>query len=357
MLDCTGSNSYSLGCGMFDNLNVFQSEETTKVKWGENEILQFSTVSTSKSLCADQEYNNPTPIFTAIENQQWSNVLSILRNKTNRNQLNIWIVKKTSSGDIEWRKSSLHSALLCQAPLDVVKLIIELSPQLASLSDNEGNLPIHIAFKIDARDEILYQLLVAYPLGTNAKNIDGLNPLQCGIYKDPNNYRWKVIGTYTAMMKNMKKKETAIVEGTTAKSKRLKKVFEMEIDHLNIEFNTKINECNSHLIASQKEVLGKQEIISQLQEKLVKGSSNMIELQDELRNLNEAKLNVENQLKTAQDDFQKLSSVQSSLQKTHQDSILQEQALKHKVQELQDQLSEYRSSFFGGQIKDFFNCE
>ena len=360
MLDCTGNReSYVLGCGMLDTLNPFQNDQsTTQIKWGKNETRPYSTHSSANTTYEVADYDsNPTPLYKSIESKKWTTTLKILNDKNvNTKQASAWISRRNKDGGLQWRMTCLHSCILSNAPHEVIKSLLEVAPHIASCADDNGMVPLHLAFQNGASDEIIYELLVAFPMGIDAKDKERRTPLQCGISSEPNNYRWKMIGTYIAVMKVQKKKEIAAADGSNAKITRVKKMYELEMEHLNLEFDSKINECNSKLINSEKEILNKQEIIAELKDELKQEAEKNKSLQKSLENSKIQHETMEKRLQLKENEIIEAIASKNLIEKRHNELISREIDLNKKVSKLENELHDYRNSFFGGSFRSLFDC-
>jgi hypothetical protein len=81
-----------------------------------------------------------------------------------------WVAKK--------KQTILHHACLFRAPATVIKLILYVAPELASVRNEDGETALHWAIRLSAPNEIIKLLLAANPTsGTHARDKDGNTPL------------------------------------------------------------------------------------------------------------------------------------------------------------------------------------
>lgn len=73
--------------------------------------------------------------------------------------------------------TSLHHACLFRAPLDVIEAMIFAASELASLGNDQGELPLHWAVRLTLSLKVLAILLEAYPRSGFVKDNEGITPL------------------------------------------------------------------------------------------------------------------------------------------------------------------------------------
>lgn len=72
----------------------------------------------------------------------------------------------------------LHAAIAHLAPKAIVQLILELNPEAVRCPDNNGNLPLHLAFMTNMKDVSCF-LLKTYPEAVTVANGVGSLPVEC----------------------------------------------------------------------------------------------------------------------------------------------------------------------------------
>jgi hypothetical protein len=106
--------------------------------------------------------NNPSNSLTRehldpITSRKWKTAL-------------VWIAKK--------KQTILHHACLFRAPANLIALILYLAPELASVTNEDGETALHWAIRLSAPNEIIKMLLAANPTsGTHSRDKDGNTPL------------------------------------------------------------------------------------------------------------------------------------------------------------------------------------
>jgi ankyrin repeat protein len=81
-----------------------------------------------------------------------------------------WVAKK--------KQTILHHACLFRAPAILIEIILYAAPELAHVTNEDGETALHWAIRLSAPNEIIKMLLAANPTsGTHARDKDGSTPL------------------------------------------------------------------------------------------------------------------------------------------------------------------------------------
>jgi hypothetical protein len=76
------------------------------------------------------------------------------------------------------KQTILHHACLFRAPADVIEMILYAAPELASMRNEDGEIPLHWAIRLSAPNEVFKMLLAADPTsGLNARDKNGNTPI------------------------------------------------------------------------------------------------------------------------------------------------------------------------------------
>lgn len=356
MLEWSENKSYT--CGVLENLNIFKEEpRTPQIKWGENRTLPYDIESAGNKTYRVSDYDEgATPLYKTIENKNWSKACSILKDKTiNVEQADTWVSRREEEDEtkIRWKMTVLHAAIVFSAPVNVIQSLLVVSPRLASCKNDQGMLPLHLAFRNCSSDQIIYELLVAYPMGSSVKDHKGRTAIQVGIAHNPDNYHLKVIGTHTAMMKAHNRSTNK----ATSKINRVKKLHDLEVEHLTLEHDNTINEYNAKLIECEKKNLTKDETISKLKSQLKEGCDALEALKDDLKKLYDDKSLMDVELKSLENDVVQISIEKKDLSRENSTLLLQVRELEAKIEGLEEELTDWRNSIFGGTLKSIFDCE
>jgi hypothetical protein len=129
---------------------------------------------------------SPTDLYQAIEAMQWDFVLGMFSDNVSEvaaqsvnQQCATWVVRKESNGKLRWRLLPLHAACIFQAPSMVILLLLQEFPHSAAAKDDQGMLPLHLAFRQQPMNfTVLEELMTAYPSGVTVKDRRGRTPLQ-----------------------------------------------------------------------------------------------------------------------------------------------------------------------------------
>ena len=142
-------------------------------------------------------YNHATPLFKAIEKQQWESVLMFLntskwsngffvsstdhfKNPTAAIQCQTWITcYKRGTKEVEWSQLPIHAAISYIAPAVVIQKLSDIFPDSLKEYDHEGMLPVHLAFGFALPDTVLSLLLKRYPESAQLRGPGGRLPHQC----------------------------------------------------------------------------------------------------------------------------------------------------------------------------------
>ena len=140
-------------------------------------------------------YARCTPLFRAIEVQDWEGVLLFLNTAKWSNsmwnssvdhlkspaphiQCKTWVASY-KKGKEEWCQLPIHAAISYGAPSVVIQKLVEMYPASIQARDGEGMLPIHLAFGFGSSDTILGFLLRSWPASVNETGPNGRLPHEC----------------------------------------------------------------------------------------------------------------------------------------------------------------------------------
>lgn len=129
---------------------------------------------------------SPSDLYQAIEAKQWEFILGMFSEGVSevaaasvRKQCATWVVRKESNGRLRWRLLPLHAACIFQAPSLIIKFLLEDFPHGAAAKDDQGMLPLHLAFRQQPVNfNVLEELMTAFPAAVTVKDRRGRTPLQ-----------------------------------------------------------------------------------------------------------------------------------------------------------------------------------
>jgi len=120
----------------------------------------------------DVDYNSPTELFKFLEAKKWDMVKE--RIEECPHEAASWITRRGKDGSIRWKILPLHAALCTKAPKDTLLSIVQAYTKACSLADDQGVLPIHLAFQDEHIDEeVIKIILQSNPSGLTAKDKEG----------------------------------------------------------------------------------------------------------------------------------------------------------------------------------------
>jgi ankyrin repeat protein/phage baseplate assembly protein W len=123
---------------------------------------------------------NVTTLYELLESSNWEKARS--RCRTHPQEVRTWIVRRdVISQKVRWKLLPLHAAVIFQSPTFVVSALIDNYPAAVSRRDDQGMLPLHLAFRYKEDNEDLLELLLAqYPKGVLMKDKRDRTPLEHG---------------------------------------------------------------------------------------------------------------------------------------------------------------------------------
>ena len=101
---------------------------------------------------------SPTQLYELLESSSWERARS--RCRAHPEEVRTWIVRKDKSNAVRWKLLPVHAAIIFQAPNFLVSALLEQYPQASARQDDQGMLPLHLAFRHKQEDEELLELLL-----------------------------------------------------------------------------------------------------------------------------------------------------------------------------------------------------
>jgi hypothetical protein len=152
--------------------------------------------SIEESVVMNTDYRKVTPLFQAIEKENWEVVLRFLmtgrwsdslfessnkylQSPAKEIQVKTWVTCYDRQGKALWSQLPLHAALSYLAPFVVIQKMVQLYPKAIQCTDKEGMLPIHLAFGFGATDKVLQLLLEPFPSSMSIRGLGGRLPHEC----------------------------------------------------------------------------------------------------------------------------------------------------------------------------------
>ena len=124
---------------------------------------------------------NPTVLYKLLESSSWDEAVE--RCRSHEEEVRTWVERhdKANQQVVRWKLLPLHAAIIFQSPFRLLKLLLETFYPSASRTDDQGMLPLHLAFRHKHDDEkFLEYLLVKYPKAVSVRDRKGRVPLEHG---------------------------------------------------------------------------------------------------------------------------------------------------------------------------------
>lgn len=152
--------------------------------------------SSDESDVRNTSYRHATPLFRAIEKENWEGIRQFLttgkwsssffqggnehlKSPGPALQVKTWVTAYDRHDAPEWSQLPLHAAISYNAPFVIIQKLVELYPKSVQCTDNEGMLPIHLAYGFGAPDVVLEFLLSKFPDAANERGLGGRRPHEC----------------------------------------------------------------------------------------------------------------------------------------------------------------------------------
>lgn len=169
------------------------------------------------------DYSEVTPLFRAIELEDWKGVLLFLTSgrwsnspltssynhmheATKERQVRTWITCRGKKNEVQWRQLPLHAAISYMAPLPVVQKLVEMYHDAIRSADDTGNLPLHLAFGFGSPDNVLAYLIKEYPQALSVKGLQNRRPIECSDL-GPNKARGEILSACQAHTRDILMKD------------------------------------------------------------------------------------------------------------------------------------------------------
>ena len=183
--EASSSFAQSIDAGVNAEPNVRTSVDTYGVKIEAANNNKHSLSVTSPVLPLECDYDvNPTELYQAIESKKWDRVEELFMNEPARTQKQAatWVSRKETNGKLRWRLLPIHAAVIFQSPAGIVEKLLHECPSAAQAKDDQGMLPLHLAFRTKNTDwETIEELITSYPQAIFIKDRKGRSPLECGL--------------------------------------------------------------------------------------------------------------------------------------------------------------------------------
>ena len=120
-----------------------------------------------------------TVLYELLESSTWERARA--RCRSHPEEVRTWIIRKDKSLSVRWKLLPLHAAIIFQSPNYLVSALLDQYPAAVSKKDDQGMLPLHLAFRHKQEDEDLLELLlVKFPKAVMIKDRRDRVPLEHG---------------------------------------------------------------------------------------------------------------------------------------------------------------------------------
>jgi len=149
----------------------------------------------------------PTDLYKLVEKRKWDEAIGLLDclpKYAALGQASTWVVRRDpQSGKLRWRLLPLHAVIIFRGPLKVVQALLKAYPGAAQCRDDQGMTPAHLAFRNDAADDVLVEILKAHPAAIAVQDRKKRTPLQCatGSANCSLKSRAQLLDTYSSMVR------------------------------------------------------------------------------------------------------------------------------------------------------------
>jgi hypothetical protein len=204
------------------------------------------------------DYKDATPLFRAIEQEDWRAVLIFLttgrwsaspltsqyehlHDPPPERQARTWVHFTGREGESQWQQLPLHAAISYLAPLPVVQKLVELYRYGVQSRDDTGNLPLHLAFGFGSPDNVVAYLIKEYPRALSVKGLQNRRPVEC-CDLGGNKSRWEIIKacqehTRATMVKEWDRRWKQSLEEAKTKAGLIEPPFALQTKTLEEVFN------------------------------------------------------------------------------------------------------------------------
>ena len=155
---------------------------------------------------------SPTDLYKLLEKSEWNTVTERLEDESEvdfRQQASVWVIRKEPNGKLRWRLLPLHAAIIFGAPSAVIEAVLEACPDAASLKDDQGMLPLHLALRVEHAFNwsVIEELLTANPGAVVLRDRKGRTPVAGGLLKTANQSALSVLQLYSSIIAASAKKQ------------------------------------------------------------------------------------------------------------------------------------------------------
>lgn len=100
---------------------------------------------------------NPTELYLSLMRKDWTAVQSLA--DSHPEETSVWIYRRESNGKLRWKLLPLHAAIIFDAPLDILTLLVSNFVAAVVSADDQGMVPLHLAVRM-GRPACVLELLI-----------------------------------------------------------------------------------------------------------------------------------------------------------------------------------------------------
>lgn len=137
---------------------------------------------------------NCTRLYKGIEREEWDVIASFLDtgywpgnffpdDATPQDQARTWVTRFQPGSDtkLRWSQLPLHLAVVVEAPVGILRRLLELYPRAIRCTDDQHMLPLHLAMRYGADDDVVAYLLQEFPAAINVKGKNSRTTIECAM--------------------------------------------------------------------------------------------------------------------------------------------------------------------------------
>jgi hypothetical protein len=247
---------------------------------GEPEQRDHPGIGRAPNAAAQQEESicdydkNVTELYQLLEANNWDRAR--IRARSVPREVRTWIVRRDGeTGKVRWKLLPLHAAVIFQAPLPIIKAMLDVYPKASSQCDDQGMLPLHLAFRHKQQDETLLEILLEqYPRAVSIKDRRDRLPIEHGADLQ---FSSKLMHLYAQAYSACIASESNSV--TSSKAESIKRTYQTQIEAMRVMYEERI----ATITTKHKQTV--QELKNEMREKEQKTREHHDLELDELREL------------------------------------------------------------------------
>lgn len=293
-----------------------------------------------------------TKLYNFLESSNWNMARS--RCQSHPHEVCTWIVRlddKTEASKIRWKLLPLHAALIFQCPTYVVTTLIDHYPGGVTMIDDQGMLPLHLAFRYKENKEDVIELLMGHcPKAVSVRDNRGRTPLDHGKESEFSGEFLRKYGeavattveTSSAIVVDNTNKNNAVLMSTRGKGN---KHVDERINQVVSQYEDEINRIEAHSNQDLQELSNKQKLtVKEMhrffeEEKKRMNAEHEIEL-DQMREKMSTEINEDNEMINSMQS--EINQMNMQLEEAHVDrdssSTFVNSEAKAYITELQEQI-------------------